>query len=86
MVSSRNDLQLIDFQSQYTPSVKKGNASTLPDVGAMTLEEMEISMIKRAMEFHKGKISRVAKSLGLTRSALYRRLEKFEIPYSEDAE
>lgn len=84
LVSSNNDLQLVDFQSQYTPSVKKGNTATLPDVGTMTLEEMEISMIRRAMDFHKGKISRVAKSLGLTRSALYRRLEKFEIPYSED--
>lgn len=84
LVSPNNDLQLADFQSQYTPSVKKGNTSTLPDVGTMTLEEMEISMIRRAMDFHKGKISRVAKSLGLTRSALYRRLEKFEIPYSEE--
>lgn len=84
LVSPNNDLQLVDFQSQYTPSVKKGNSTTLPDVGTMTLEEMEISMIRRAMDFHKGKISRVAKSLGLTRSALYRRLEKFEIPYSEE--
>lgn len=84
LVSSNNDLQLVDFQSQYTPSVKKGNTTTLPDVGTMTLEEMEISMIRRAIDFHKGKISRVAKSLGLTRSALYRRLEKFEIPYSEE--
>lgn len=84
LVFPNNDLQLADFQSQYTPSVKKGNTSTLPDVGTMTLEEMEISMIRRAMDFHKGKISRVAKSLGLTRSALYRRLEKFEIPYSEE--
>ena len=84
LISSKNELQLIDFQLQHTPSVKKKDASTLPDVGAMTLEEMEISMIRRAMEFHKGKISRVAKSLGLTRSALYRRLEKFDIPYSED--
>ena len=50
----------------------------------MTLEEMEIQMIKRAMDFHKGKITRVAKSLGLTRSALYRRLEKFELPFNED--
>ncbi|MCK6692033.1 MAG: sigma-54-dependent Fis family transcriptional regulator, partial [Thermoanaerobaculia bacterium] len=49
----------------------------------MTLEQMEVQMIRRAMDFHKGKIARVAKSLGLTRSALYRRLEKFGIPYEE---
>ena len=82
LVSPHDNLQLIDFQAQYTPSVK--TASSLPEVGAMTLEEMEIQMIKRAMDFHKGKITRVAKSLGLTRSALYRRLEKFELPFNED--
>jgi two-component system, NtrC family, response regulator len=79
-------LQLIDFQAQYTPSAWRANgaAATLPEVGVMTLEEMEVQMIKRAMDFHKGKVSRVAKSLGLTRSALYRRLEKFNIPYNDD--
>jgi two-component system, NtrC family, response regulator len=79
-------LQLIDFQAQYTPSTSRANgaAATLPEVGVMTLEEMEVQMIKRAMDFHKGKVSRVAKSLGLTRSALYRRLEKFDIPYNDD--
>ena len=83
LISPKDTLQLIDFQTQYTPSVVK-SASTLPDVGVMTLEEMEVQMIRRAMDFHKGKVARVAKSLGLTRSALYRRLEKFDIPYQED--
>ena len=82
LISPKDSLQLIDFQIQYTPSVK--TTSTLPDVGVMTLEEMEVQMIRRAMDFHKGKVARVAKSLGLTRSALYRRLEKFDIPYQED--
>jgi transcriptional regulator with PAS, ATPase and Fis domain len=50
----------------------------------MTLEEMEIQMIRKAMEFHRGKVTRVAKALGLTRSALYRRLEKYQIPFDED--
>lgn len=82
LISPKDTLQLIDFQTQYTPSVK--TTSTLPDVGVMTLEEMEVQMIRRAMDFHKGKVARVAKSLGLTRSALYRRLEKFDIPYQEE--
>jgi two-component system, NtrC family, response regulator len=84
LTSTSETLQLIDFQTQHTPSVSRATASTLPEVGVMTLEEMEVKMIQRAMDFHKGKITRVAKSLGLTRSALYRRLEKFEIPYSEE--
>ena len=47
----------------------------------MTLEEMEVAMIRRSMDFHDGNISRVAQSLGITRSALYRRLEKFHIDH-----
>ena len=82
LISPHDELQLIDFQAQYQPGAKKDGG--LPEVGAMTLEEMEVQMIRRAMDFHKGKIARVAKSLGLTRSALYRRLEKFGIPYQED--
>ena len=43
----------------------------------MTLEEVEISMIKKALEFHAKNIKQVAQSLGLSRAALYRRLEKY---------
>lgn len=86
LVSTHDILQLIDFQSQYTPSDNKHlhKEQPLPEVGIMTLEEMEIQMIRRAMDFHKGRVARVAKSLGLTRSALYRRFEKFGIPYHEE--
>ncbi len=83
LVSPHDTLTVADFQQQYQPTTRK-SAGGLPEVGAMTLEEMEVQMIQRAMTFHKGKIARVAKSLGITRSALYRRLEKFGIPYSQD--
>lgn len=83
LVTPHDTLGVADFQQQYQPSARKA-AGALPEVGAMTLEEMEVQMIQRAMAFHKGKIARVAKSLGITRSALYRRLEKFGIPYSND--
>jgi len=83
LVNPHDLLTVADFQQQYQPAARKA-AGGLPEVGAMTLEEMEVQMIQRAMTFHKGKIARVAKSLGITRSALYRRLEKFGIPYSQD--
>ncbi|NUQ26076.1 MAG: sigma-54-dependent Fis family transcriptional regulator [Saprospiraceae bacterium] len=83
LVNPHDLLTVADFQQQYQPTARKA-AGGLPEVGAMTLEEMEVQMIQRAMTFHKGKIARVAKSLGITRSALYRRLEKFGIPYSQD--
>ncbi len=48
----------------------------LPHPGSMTLEEMERAMIARALEHFSGNLTRVAESLGLSRPALYRRLEK----------
>ncbi len=83
LISPGDVLSVQDFQQQYQPSARKATGG-LPEVGTMTLEEMEIQMIQRAMAFHKGKIARVAKSLGLTRGALYRRLDKYGIPYSEE--
>jgi DNA-binding NtrC family response regulator len=81
LVTTHDILNIGDLQSQYSLSPRQGGTITLPDVGTVTLEEMEKSMIKKAMQFHQGKVSRVARSLGLSRGALYRRLEKFGIPY-----
>jgi DNA-binding NtrC family response regulator len=52
---------------------------SLPAVGSMSLEEIEKSMILKSLEHHEGNLSRVAESLGLSRAALYRRLEKYGI-------
>jgi two-component system NtrC family response regulator len=51
--------------------------TTLPEPGAMTLDEIERSMIVKCMKAYDGNISRVAEALGLSRPALYRRLEKY---------
>jgi two-component system NtrC family response regulator len=45
-------------------------------VDGMTLEQVERHMIEQALDQHAGNISRVAKALGLSRTALYRRLER----------
>jgi DNA-binding NtrC family response regulator len=83
LVSKNDELNIDDFRSQLELSpVKKGNLQ-LPGIGTLTLEEVEVAMIKRAMEYHHNKISKAAVSLGLTRSALYRRLDKYRIPYDE---
>ncbi|SIN84137.1 sigma-54-dependent transcriptional regulator [Chitinophaga niabensis] len=86
LVSRADLLQVDDFRSQLELSpVKSGNLQ-LPGVGAITLEELEVEMIKKAMLFHHNRISKAAASLGLTRSALYRRLEKYNIPYDETSD
>jgi DNA-binding NtrC family response regulator len=60
------------------------NLVELPAVGEMSLEEMEVSMIKKGMEFHHNKIREVANSLGISRNALYRRLDKYNIDYEKE--
>ena len=43
------------------------------------LEDLERSTIEQVIEKHNGNISRAAKELGITRTALYRRLNKYDI-------
>ena len=45
-------------------------------IEALTLEEVERMLIQRALQKHSGNVSDAAKTLGLSRSALYRRLER----------
>jgi len=40
---------------------------------------MEGILIKKALKKHRGNISLAAEDLGLSRAALYRRMEKFEL-------
>jgi transcriptional regulator of acetoin/glycerol metabolism len=47
-----------------------------PAADAATLDAMERGAVERALAAHGGNISRAAASLGLTRAALYRRIEK----------
>ncbi|MEO7497129.1 MAG: sigma-54 dependent transcriptional regulator [Massilia sp.] len=52
-------------------------------VDGMTLEQVERHMIDKALVQHQGNISRVAKALGLSRTALYRRLERHGLKTAE---
>jgi transcriptional regulator of acetoin/glycerol metabolism len=69
MEISAGDLQL-------SPQKFGGNTVIQPEMG---LEEMEKLMVQKAIDKHKGNISRAALELGLTRAALYRRIEKFDL-------
>ncbi|GGF12256.1 sigma-54-dependent transcriptional regulator [Hymenobacter cavernae] len=82
LVSGKDELGPEDFQAQAQRAVTKApEPGELPAVGLMTLDEMEAQMIRKTVDFYSGNLSRVAKALGLSRGALYRRLEKFNIPY-----
>jgi DNA-binding NtrC family response regulator len=54
--------------------IERDGASRVED---MSLEEVEGFLIRKAMARHEGNVSQAAKALGLSRSALYRRLQHF---------
>lgn len=84
LMSADDKITADEFEEQYRSGGKSGSID-LPQVGKLTLEEVEILMIKQALAYHKNEITATAKALGLTRSALYRRLEKYGIDhYSDD--
>jgi DNA-binding NtrC family response regulator len=51
-------------------------AGAPPRLEDMSLEEVEALLIRKTMERFGGNVSQAAKALGLSRSALYRRLER----------
>jgi DNA-binding NtrC family response regulator len=42
----------------------------------MNLDEVERLLVKKTLERHEGNVSRAAEDLGISRAALYRRIEK----------
>ena len=49
------------------------------NLDAYNIEEMERILIRKALKRHNGNITQAAQELGLTRSSLYRRMEKYDI-------
>jgi len=45
----------------------------------MQLSDVEKKTIRKVVDKHHGNITRAAKELGITRTALYRRLSKYDI-------
>lgn len=78
LVSGKTMLEAADFEKCGMPAV----ASSHPSVSlkGLTLDELEKQTILQALEAHAGNLSHVASALGISRAALYRRLEKYGIP------
>jgi len=72
-------LEVGDFAAPLERPAEARGPYDLPAIGRMTLDEMEKAMIVKSLQFYAGNISRVAEALGLSRAALYRRLEKYGI-------
>jgi len=65
------------------PLVRAADLSLKPSRDAssrledMSLEEVEAFLVRKAMARYDGNVSHAAEALGLSRSALYRRLQRY---------
>jgi two-component system NtrC family response regulator len=83
LTTTHDELTPADFQATGPLAPVRAAPGELPAPGTMTLEALEEQMIRRSVAHYQGNLSQVARALGLSRGALYRRLDKFGIPYSE---
>ena len=74
LISGKSLITDVDFKEQYVHL--PNTADVLPD-SIYPLDELEKKMIVKAMELYGGNLSKVATALGVSRQALYRRLEKY---------
>jgi len=80
LISEDAVLTAADFRRTADMEPGDSGREALPPVGSMTMDEIEKAMIVKSMKHHGGNVSKVAEALGLSRAALYRRFEKYEIP------
>ena len=74
LVSGKNRITADDLRGQTTIQEIVTPSAT---VQGMTLDTLEAQTIRNAIEQHNGNLSKAAKTLGISRTALYRRIEKY---------
>lgn len=79
LLSNLTTLDVADIERALQMQPGEPTPQKLPAIGSMTLEEMERSMVEKAMAQYNNNVGKVAEALGISRAALYRRLEKFGI-------
>ena len=80
LVSGKEILTADDFKSQYQHPIEQKMTTNLQ---GMTLEEIEKQTILQTLEKYNNNMSQVAIALGISRAALYRRLEKYNIQVND---
>ncbi len=76
LVAGKTKLDLSDFTEQTTNTQSERRNVSLD---GLTLDELEKQSIMQALDKHNGNLTHVASALGISRAALYRRLEKYGI-------
>ena len=77
LVSGKEVLDAIDFENQYQRHDE--SVATYSSFSGINLDEIEKQTILHALQRYKENLSQVATALGISRAALYRRLEKYDI-------
>jgi len=70
LMAQDNQVRLADLALRSGPGAS-------PRMEEMSLEEVEAFLIKKALARYQGNVSHAASALGLSRSALYRRLQRY---------
>jgi len=73
-MSSSTSLQPSDFSF-----ADSGDGGPSLPLDTFNMEEIEAVVIRNALAHFGGNISRVARELGISRPALYRKLERYEL-------
>ena len=77
IMGEHEDIRPEDIMLGPTPAA--GSETMLDNTEGLTIEALEEKLIRAAMRKFDGNISKAASELGLTRTSLYRRLEKYGI-------
>lgn len=81
LVCGKPVLTAEDFKAHYQSPVEA--RQTTSELTGMTLDEIEKQTILQTLQKYGNNISQVATALGISRAALYRRLEKFDISIND---
>ena len=77
LMAEGEELTAADFRQSLSPSSHESVCPSLSSTGSSpTLEELERAAIAASIQKHAGNLSLVAKELGISRGALYRKIEK----------
>ena len=79
LMTDRAALEAEDFARGASMEAREAPRDPLPPAGSMTIDEIERGMIVKCLAHYDGNLSKAAEALGLSRPALYRRLEKHGI-------
>ncbi len=73
------DSEMVQAADLLFSPIESAAPDSLPEDEVLKLSTLEKNAILKVIDKHNGNISKAAKELGLTRTALYRRLSKYDI-------